>query len=74
MKDKQKQVYYEARNEAMKRYEQIVSTAREKTKTTIEGAQKDLKIELQKVRQQADQEIPAITALITDRLIGKEHS
>ncbi len=74
MNDKQKGIYDQARGEALKSYEQIVTAAREKSKTTIENAQKDLKADLQKVRQQAEQEIPAITSLITERLIGKEHS
>ena len=72
LNDKQKQVYDQARAEAMKKYEEIISAAREKSKNTVESAQKNLKSELQKVRQQAEQEIPALTSLITERLIGKE--
>lgn len=74
MNAQQKDIYDQARGEAMKRYEQIVVGAREKSKNTIEEAQKTLKADLQKIRQQAEQEIPAITSLITERLIGKEHS
>lgn len=72
LNDKQKDVYDQIRIEGQKRYEELVSVAREKTKSAIEAAQKNLKTELQNIRQQTEKEIPVITNLITERLTGKE--
>lgn len=72
LNDKQKDIYDQVRLEAQKRYEELVSSARESAKIVIETAQKNLKVELQGVRQQTEKEIPALTSLISERLTGKE--
>lgn len=72
LNDRQKDIYDQSRGEAQKRYDEVVTTAREKTKNVVENAQKELKAEALKIRQQAEKEIPMLSSLITERLTGKE--
>lgn len=67
-----KSIYDQSRVEAMKEYDQVIQVARNNSKQWTEQARSKIQKEVREAREKMSPDIPAISQLITAKLMGKE--
>ncbi len=67
-----KAVYDKTRNEANKEYDRVVNESRVQAKGLLDASIVSIQKEMEKARTQLNAEVPAVSQLINQKLIGKD--
>ncbi len=70
--DQYRAVFDKSRTEAQKEYAQLVTQAREHAKIKTEDVRQKVRSEISHVKTQLSLEVPAISKIINQKLVGKE--
>ncbi len=68
--EKYRAVYDQIRADTVKEYDRLVSDARARAKTRTDAARKKIEADMQTARTQLTKEIPGVSQLIVQKLIG----
>ncbi|MGE4133224.1 MAG: ATP synthase F0 subunit B [Bdellovibrionales bacterium] len=72
LNERYKYVYDQSRGEAMREYDKQVNNARSEAKNLIENARLKIQAQVGQAQGELRKEIPGVTRLITQKLIGKD--
>lgn len=67
-----KTIFDDSRGKAMREYDKLIGEARQAAKAQLDGAKDKIKGQMSTARKDLEKEVPAVSAAITSRLLGKE--